>query len=306
MACRGAESRAAVPGRRALDATSRGWRDSPVVGERERWQRDDLPVPVSHRRPDRRHAAVRHRARYPRLHVLRRRDAPGVHRADARARSRAESWRPSTGPRPAPSPRPSSRRFPGPDGGPRSPRRTRSCAGCRGRDPVRYPEERPMPEVVFPLDSSKKFTDQQIVGHNRWHPDIPAQVHVKPGDVVPGALPGMVRRRDRQRRLGGGRPQRAAARGARAQRADRRRGGRARRPADRRHPRRRPDPAGGLRAAGRPGLGLHRGVRHAERRRLPHRAVPRRVQGDLGLPRAASPPRGTSPGSRSPASCTRA
>ena len=39
-----------------------------------------------------------------------------------------------------------------------------------------------MPEVVFPLDSTKSFTDQQIVGHNRWHPDIPAQVHVKPGD----------------------------------------------------------------------------------------------------------------------------
>ena len=39
-----------------------------------------------------------------------------------------------------------------------------------------------MPEVVFPLDSQKKFTEQQIVGHNRWHPDIPAQVHVKPGD----------------------------------------------------------------------------------------------------------------------------
>jgi len=40
-----------------------------------------------------------------------------------------------------------------------------------------------MPNVVFPLDSSKKFSDQQIVGHNRWHPDIPAQVRVKPGDV---------------------------------------------------------------------------------------------------------------------------
>ena len=39
-----------------------------------------------------------------------------------------------------------------------------------------------MPQVVFPLDSSKKFTDQKIVGHNRWHPDIPAQVKVKPGD----------------------------------------------------------------------------------------------------------------------------
>ncbi len=69
-----------------------------------------------------------------------------------------------------------------------------------------------MPEVVFPLDSSKKFTDQQIVGHNRWHPDIPAQVHVKPGRRLPGGLPGVVRRRDRQRRLGRGRPQRPAAR----------------------------------------------------------------------------------------------
>lgn len=39
-----------------------------------------------------------------------------------------------------------------------------------------------MPDVVFPLDSTKPFTDQKIVGHNRWHPDIPAAVHVKPGD----------------------------------------------------------------------------------------------------------------------------
>ncbi len=39
-----------------------------------------------------------------------------------------------------------------------------------------------MPDVVFPLDSTKPFTDQQIIGHNRWHPDIPAAVHVKPGD----------------------------------------------------------------------------------------------------------------------------
>ncbi len=38
-----------------------------------------------------------------------------------------------------------------------------------------------MPELLFPLDSTKKFTDQQIVGHNRWHPDIPAAVTVKPG-----------------------------------------------------------------------------------------------------------------------------
>ena len=40
-----------------------------------------------------------------------------------------------------------------------------------------------MPQVVYPLDSTKSFTDQQYVGHNRWHPDIPANVTVKPGDV---------------------------------------------------------------------------------------------------------------------------
>ncbi|MGF1600259.1 MAG: formamidase [Acidimicrobiales bacterium] len=40
-----------------------------------------------------------------------------------------------------------------------------------------------MPNLVYPLDSSKKFTDQKHVGHNRWHPDIPANVTVKPGDV---------------------------------------------------------------------------------------------------------------------------
>ncbi|GAB2934877.1 acetamidase/formamidase family protein [Micromonospora polyrhachis] len=39
-----------------------------------------------------------------------------------------------------------------------------------------------MPKLVFPLDSSKKFTDQEKVGHNRWHPDIPPVASVKPGD----------------------------------------------------------------------------------------------------------------------------
>ncbi len=38
-----------------------------------------------------------------------------------------------------------------------------------------------MPELLFPLDSTKPFTDQKITGHNRWHPDIPAAVTVKPG-----------------------------------------------------------------------------------------------------------------------------
>jgi len=40
-----------------------------------------------------------------------------------------------------------------------------------------------MPKNLFPLDNTKKFTDQKIVGHNRWHPDIPAAVNIKPGEV---------------------------------------------------------------------------------------------------------------------------
>ena len=39
-----------------------------------------------------------------------------------------------------------------------------------------------MPELVFPLDSTRKFTEQQYLGHNRWHPEIPTQVVVRPGD----------------------------------------------------------------------------------------------------------------------------
>ena len=40
-----------------------------------------------------------------------------------------------------------------------------------------------MPKNVFPLDSAKPFTEQEILGHNRWHPDIPPAVSVKPGDT---------------------------------------------------------------------------------------------------------------------------
>ncbi|WP_424535530.1 formamidase [Sphaerisporangium viridialbum] len=39
-----------------------------------------------------------------------------------------------------------------------------------------------MPELIFPLDSTKKFTDQAKIGHNRWHPEIPPVARVKPGD----------------------------------------------------------------------------------------------------------------------------
>ena len=37
-----------------------------------------------------------------------------------------------------------------------------------------------MPDVIFPLDSTKTFTQQQLTGHNRWHPDIPPVATVKP------------------------------------------------------------------------------------------------------------------------------
>ncbi|WP_227983113.1 formamidase [Nocardia spumae] len=38
-----------------------------------------------------------------------------------------------------------------------------------------------MPELIFPLDSAKTFTEQRLTGHNRWHPDIPPVATVKPG-----------------------------------------------------------------------------------------------------------------------------
>jgi formamidase len=39
-----------------------------------------------------------------------------------------------------------------------------------------------VPPLLFPLDSAKRFTDQEKIGHNRWHPDIPAVETVRPGD----------------------------------------------------------------------------------------------------------------------------
>ncbi|MBL1076645.1 acetamidase/formamidase family protein [Nocardia sp. 2] len=38
-----------------------------------------------------------------------------------------------------------------------------------------------MPELIFPLDSTKRFADQKFVGHNRWHPDIAPVATVTPG-----------------------------------------------------------------------------------------------------------------------------
>jgi len=39
-----------------------------------------------------------------------------------------------------------------------------------------------MPAKLFSLDSSKKFEDQEKIGHNRWHPEIPPVGSVKPGE----------------------------------------------------------------------------------------------------------------------------
>ena len=39
-----------------------------------------------------------------------------------------------------------------------------------------------MPRNLFPLESGKAFEDHDVVGHNRWHPDIPPIATVKPGD----------------------------------------------------------------------------------------------------------------------------
>src|SRR5215211_7063176 len=38
-----------------------------------------------------------------------------------------------------------------------------------------------MPEVVFTVDQSRSMRDQAVPGHNRWHPDIPPAVTVRPG-----------------------------------------------------------------------------------------------------------------------------
>ncbi len=38
-----------------------------------------------------------------------------------------------------------------------------------------------MPEVVFTVNQAKSMRDQEVPGHNRWHPDVPAAATVKPG-----------------------------------------------------------------------------------------------------------------------------
>ena len=40
-----------------------------------------------------------------------------------------------------------------------------------------------MPETLFKVDLTKSMDQQDMPGHNRWHPDIPAVASVNPGDV---------------------------------------------------------------------------------------------------------------------------
>ncbi|GAB3279083.1 formamidase [Parasphingorhabdus pacifica] len=39
-----------------------------------------------------------------------------------------------------------------------------------------------MPATVFRVDQQKSMRDQDVPGHNRWHPDIPPAAEVRPGD----------------------------------------------------------------------------------------------------------------------------
>jgi formamidase len=41
-----------------------------------------------------------------------------------------------------------------------------------------------MPDVVFTVDQAKSMRDQVVPGHNRWHPDIPPAVSVRPGQSI--------------------------------------------------------------------------------------------------------------------------
>jgi formamidase len=40
-----------------------------------------------------------------------------------------------------------------------------------------------MPQTLFKVDLTKPMTEQELPGHNRWHPDIPAVVSVNSGDI---------------------------------------------------------------------------------------------------------------------------
>ena len=134
-----------------------------------------------------------------------------------------------------------------------------------------------MPKTMFPINLKKPMAEQELVGHNRWHPDIPSAVAVNPGDVVPDRMQGLDRRPDQEQRQPERRPRRRPVRRARLERSDRSQRGQARRHPGRRHPRHRL-PAGRR-------VGVHRHLRPQQRRRLPYRPLSRRGQGHLGLKR---------------------
>src|SRR5437868_3609244 len=38
-------------------------------------------------------------------------------------------------------------------------------------------------KVIFKIDPAKRMEEQPVVGHNRWHPDVPPVCDVQPGDT---------------------------------------------------------------------------------------------------------------------------
>jgi formamidase len=40
-----------------------------------------------------------------------------------------------------------------------------------------------MPETLFKVDLTKPMNEQEVPGHNRWHPDIPAVSNSKFGSL---------------------------------------------------------------------------------------------------------------------------
>ena len=142
-----------------------------------------------------------------------------------------------------------------------------------------------MPDVVFTVDQTKSMRDQAVPGHNRWHPDIPVAAMVRPGDEF------RVECREWTDAQIGNNDSANDVRDVDLSHAHMlsgphwRAGSRARRPARCRHPRPRPS-AFHKRSATPPArAGATPASSPGERREVPDRLVPRRLQGDLGLPR---------------------
>ncbi len=51
-----------------------------------------------------------------------------------------------------------------------------------------------MPKTLFPINLKKPMSEQDLVGHNRWHPEIPPVVSVNPGDCLSHGMQGLDRR----------------------------------------------------------------------------------------------------------------